>query len=432
MKPGLKVLFYLKKNQKKENGLCPVMCRLTVGKSMSQFSLKTDAGIRLWDTKAGRMTGKSRPAQDVNRAIDRINLVIHTRYRELLEINPVVDAGDLKNAVQGIASTQACLLDSFKTMNAGVREKVGTDYSRAAYEQYRKSYHSLEGFIRQKLKLSDIPLKALTYSHLEAYYNYLRVDSRLSIGTSGIYLVYFRKVVRNAVNRGILSHDPFYGFVPEKAEIVHKSLTGEELDKFMSAEPKNGQQETVKDIFLFGVFTGLSYIDMKNLSYNDIQTMEDGSRWIVSKRQKTGVEYRVRLLDIPLSIIEKYRGKYRVQYMATTEESKVLPVPGKMSLYRGLNALAKRCGIEKRISVHQSRHTFASLITLSEGVPIETVSRMLGHKYIKTTQRYAELSLDKIREDMKALSQRIEGMFILEESPSNLREKEASERVKEK
>lgn len=405
MKQELKVLFYLKKNHVKKNGLCPVMGRIQTGKTMSLFSLKVDASAEQWDTKAGRMTGKSRLAQDVNRAIDRIHLIIHTRYKELSGISSAVDANDLKNAVQGIASTQDTVLDLFTKMNESVALRIGTDYSRAACEQYTFAYKALEGFIRKKLRLQDLPLKALTYSHIGDYYNYLRIDRKFSTGTSGSYLIYFRKIVRNAVNEGILSRDPFYGFEAEKAEVAHKSLTKEELDKFMQSEPKTGQQKKAKDIFIFGVFTGLSYIDMKNLSYDKIKTMEDGSKWIVSRRQKTGVEYRVRLLDIPLAIIDKHKG--------TMAGGKVLDVPDKVTVYRSLNVIAKKCGIDKKLGIHVSRHTFASLITLSEGVPIETVSRMLGHKYIKTTQRYAELSLDKIREDMLGLSERIAGKFTL-------------------
>ncbi|MDR3057109.1 MAG: site-specific integrase [Prevotella sp.] len=388
MKEELKILFYLKKNQSKKNGCCPVMGRIRIGKSMSQFSLKVDADVSMWDTKAGRMFGKSKQAQEVNRTINRIQLIIHTRYKELKKNHSVVDAHDLKNASQGIASAQASILDSFRVMNEGISLRVGVDYTQAAFEQYTIAYRALERFIREKLKLKDIPFKSLTYSHIEDYYQYLRVDRKFSIGTSGIYLVYFRKLIHKAVNQGLIPYDPTTGFEPETMNAVHKTLSKEELEKFMADEPRVKQQKKTKDLFLFAVFTGLSYIDMKNLTYDDIKTLEDGSRWIIAKRQKTGVEYRVRLLDIPLAIIEKYRG--------VMPDNKVLDIPNKMTVHSGLNAIAKRCGINKKIGVHMSRHTFASLITLSEGVPIETVSKMLGHEHIKTTQRYAELSLDII------------------------------------
>lgn len=403
MKPELKVLFYLKKNQRDKGGLCPVMGRIRIGKSMSQFSLKIDADAKLWDTKAGRMKGKSHQALEINRAINRINLVIHTRYKELSEISSVVDAVDLKNASQGIASSQARVLDSFRTMNESISVRVGKDYSKAGYEQYLHAYKALEGFIHQELRLKDIPFKALNYSHIEDYYNYLRVDRKFGTGTSGIYLTYFRKVVRDAHDRGILSRDPFCGFGYKAKDPVHKTLTKGELEKFMSDKPMVRQQKKSKNIFLFGVFTGLSYIDMKNLTYGEIHTMEDGSQWIVSKRQKTGIEYRVRLLDIPLAIIEKYRGQL--------PGGKVLDVPNKMTVHSGLNAIAKRCGIQKKLGIHMSRHSFSTTICLSNGVPIETLSRMLGHKNISTTQIYAKISNQKVDEDMQVLEKRLDGKY---------------------
>lgn len=319
------------------------MGRIRIGKSISQFGLKVDAVADLWDVKAGRMTGKSKQALEVNQAINRINLIIHTRYKELSEIHSEIDTNDLKNASQGIASTQPTVLDSFRTMNDNVAERIGKDYSKAAFEQYVNAYNALEGFISKKLKLKDIPFKALNYSYIEDYYQYLRVDCKFSIGTSGIYLIYFRKVVRNAVNQGILPRDPFYGFETETKDPVHKTLT-----KFMSDEPKARQQKKSKDIFVFAVFTGLSYIDMKNLTYDKIHIMEDGSKWIISRRQKNGIEYRVRLMDIPLAIIEKYRG--------IVTDGKVLDVPDKMTVHWGLNAIAKRCGINKKLGIHCGRH----------------------------------------------------------------------------
>lgn len=408
MKSELRVLFYLKKNQTKKNGLSSVMGRIQIGKTMSQFSLKTEADANLWDTKAGRMTGKSKQALSINREIDRINRILHTRYKELTDIHADVSAHDIKNAMQGIASKQDTVLVHFRQMNETIVQRVGLDYSEAALTQYIYSYNALESYIRNKLKLTDIPFKALTYSFIEDYYQYLRIDKRFSVGTSGIYIVYFRKVVRNAVNQGILHREPFHGFEPDAKQTVHKSLTREELDKFMAAEPTVRQQIITKDLFIFATFTGLSYVDMKNLTYDKIKTMEDGSQWIIDKRHKTKVEYQVRLLAVPLAIIEKYKGQ--------RSDGKVFTAPRNTTIHAGLNAMAKKCGISKKLGIHTARHTFASLITLSEGVPIETVSRMLGHEHITTTQIYAELSLDKLAEDMKALTVRIANQFTFIEA----------------
>lgn len=406
MKSELKVLFYLKKNQAKKSSLSPVMGRIRIGKTLSQFSLKIEADAGLWDIKAGRMSGKTNTALIVNREINRVNLLIHTRYKELKEIQLEVSAQDVKNTMQGIASTQDTVLVHFQKMNDDASLRLGIDLKESSLAEYKYSYQWLKTFLRKKHNLSDIPFKALTYSFIEEYYRYLRIDMKFKISTTVGYVVFFRKVVRNAVNQGILFRDPFDGFVPEERIREHKTLTRTELDKIMTFEIDPDLKRSIsRDIFVFACFTGMAYVDIKHLTYDKITKEEDGSQWIIAKRIKSGIKYQVRLMDIPLAIIEKYRG--------TTIDGKVFCVPQMKTVHRSLNYIASHSNINKMIGFHQGRHTFASLITLSEGVPIETVSLMLGHRHIKTTQGYAELSLDKIAKDAKQLSKRIAGQFTL-------------------
>ena len=406
MKSELKVLFYLKKNQARKSGLSPIMGRIRIGKTLSQFSLKIEADANLWDIKAGRMIGKTNTALEVNREINRINLLIHARYQELKEVQLEVSAQDVKNSMQGIASTQDTILVHFQKMNDDASLRLGIDLKESSLAEYEYSYRWLKTFLRKKHNLSDIPFKALTYSFIEEYYRYLRVEKKFKISTTVGYVVFFRKVVRNAVNQGILFRDPFDGFVPEERIREHKTLTRKELDKIMTFEIDPSLKRSIsRDIFVFACFTGMAYVDIKHLTYDKITKEEDGSQWIIAKRIKSGIKYQVRLMDIPLAIIEKYRG--------TTTDGKVFSVPQMKTVHRSLNYIAVRSNINKMISFHQGRHTFASLITLSEGVPIETVSLMLGHRHIKTTQGYAELSLDKIAKDARKLSKRIAGQFKL-------------------
>ena len=405
MKTELKVLFYLKKNQTKKSGLSPVMGRITIGKTMSQFSLKLEADVSLWDSKAGRMQGKGKLALDVNRQINKINLLTHSRYKEIKENQGSVTALQVKNAIQGIAVTQDTVLDHFSKMNETVFLRVGIDRCVSSYQHYVKSYKALKYFLRKKYNLTDIPFKALTYSFIEEYHFHLRVERKFKPSTTAGYIVFLRKTVRNAVNLGMIGRDPFYGFEADAVISKHKTLTKEELDKIISIDLPIKLQSISRDMFVFASFTGMSYIDIKNLTPEKIVTMEDGSMWVMDKRQKTGVAFNVRLMDIPLAIIEKYKG--------TGAEGKLFPMPCVGTVYFSLNSIARRLGINKKVSFHQGRHTFASLITLSEGVPIETVSRMLGHRDIKTTQIYAELSLDKIAQDIKKLSERIKEKYIL-------------------
>lgn len=406
MKSDLKILFYLKRNQTRKDGLSPVMGRIRIGKTVSQFSLKVEADAALWDIKAGRMIGKSNVALETNREINRINLLIHSRYKELKEVQVEVSARDVKNTMQGIASTQDTVLVHFQKMVDDASLRQGIDLRESSLAQYEYSYRWLKTFLRKKKNSSDIPFKALTYSFIEEYYHFLRVENKFKISTTVGYVVFFRKLVRNAVNQGILFRDPFDGFVPEERIREHKTLTRKELDKIMKFEIDPTLKRSIsRDIFVFACFTGMAYVDIKHLTYDKIMEEEDGSKWIIAKRIKSGIKYQIKLMDIPLAIIEKYRG--------AAPDGKVFSVPQMKTVHRSLNYIAVRSNINKMIGFHQGRHTFASLITLSEGVPIETVSLMLGHRHIKTTQGYAELSLDKIAKDAKQLSKRLVGQFKL-------------------
>jgi integrase len=405
MTTEMKVLFYLKKNQPKANGLCPVMGRITIGKTMAQFSLKMEADADLWDTKAGRMKGKSKFALDINRGIDKTNLLILARYKELKIRQKEVKADELKCAMQGIAKAQDMLLDFCRKMNEALSLRIGIDRKEATLENYEKCFKELQSFLRKKHKLKDIPFRSLTYSFIDGYHYYLRVERTLKPNTASSHTIYLGKAVRDAVKQGLLPTNPFLGFKADKAVIVHKTLTQDELQRIMAVELRAGSSQSIsRDIFVLACFTGLSYIDVKNLKMEDIVTMADGSRWIISRRQKTGTSFSVKLMQIPLIVIDKYA--------PTGGKGLIFPtMPKRTNVYNRLNDVARQCGINKNIGFHAGRHTFASLITLSEGVPIETVSRMLGHRSIKTTQIYAELSLEKVEQDIRRLADRIKNQY---------------------
>jgi site-specific recombinase XerD len=401
----LKVLFYIKKNQSKKNGLCPVMGRIHVGKTMAQFSLKIEADAKLWDAKAGRMKGKSGFAVEVNRQIEKVNLLIYSRHNEALHLGRDFTASDLKAMVQGIAGMQESLCAYMAKTIDKFAARVGKDRALNTLTGY-KYYHSLLiGFLQTKHKLDDISFKALNYSFIEEYVRYLRVTLKLSIGTTRNAVGRMREVVSEAIDEGIIGKDPFFSYELESSETKHRHISREDLEKIMAEEFDNETSAIVRDMFVFSTFCGLAYIDVKNLTYDNIIKQEDGSSWIMTHRQKTGSASNIRLMEIPLSLIEKYRNRHT--------DGKVFPVPGYQTVLNHLKKIAEQCGLNKNLSYHQARHTFASLITLSEGVPIETVSKMLGHQDITTTQTYAEVSTDKILKDILVLSEKINGKYIL-------------------
>ncbi|MDR2951326.1 MAG: site-specific integrase [Prevotella sp.] len=409
----LKVLFYLKKNQSRKNGLCPVMGRIHVGKTMAQFSLKIDADVKLWDAKAGRLKGKSLFAIEVNKQIEKVNLLIYSRYNEALRLGRNFSAFDLKVLVQGIANAQESLRSYMETIIERFSARVGKDRAIATLTGFKYAHSLLAEFIQAKYKLGDISFKALNYSFIEEYVHYLRVTRKLAVSTTANVVGRMREVISDAIDEGIIGKDPFFSYELEAPEVKHRNISREDLEKIMAAEFTSETTAIVRDLFVFSTFCGLAYIDVKNLTYDNIVRQEDGSYWIMTHRQKTGNASNIRLMDIPLSLIEKYRNRDSNQNTDSNASGKVFPVPEYQNTLNHLKKIDKQCGLGRNLSYHQSRHTFASLITLSEGVPIETVSKMLGHQSIKTTQTYAEVSTDKILKDIMVLSEKINGKYVL-------------------
>lgn len=401
----LKVLFYLKKNQQKKTGLCPVMGRIHVGKTMAQFSLKIDADVKLWDAKTGRLKGKSAVANELNKQIEKINLLIYSRYNEALRLGRDFTATDLKIVVQGIAKAQESLCAYMAKIIEKFAARVGKDRAVGTLTNFNYYRSLLVEFIQKKYKLDDVSFKALNYSFIEEYVHYLRVTRKLSVRTTIGAINRMREVISDAIDEGIIGKDLFFSYELESPEIKHRNISRDDLEKIMNAQFDHETTAIVRDMFVFSCFCGLAYIDVRNLTYENIVKQEDASYWIMTHRQKTGSASNIRLMEIPLSLIEKYRNQQT--------NGKVFPTPEYNSVLYHLKKIDKQCGLNKNLSYHMSRHTFASLITLSEGVPIETVSKMLGHQDITTTQTYAEVSTEKILKDILVLSEKINGKYIL-------------------
>lgn len=409
MNNELKVSFYLKresrleKNSVGENVAYPITGKIIIGNSIVQFATKLKVEERLWHVKSGRATGKSRLAVELNREINKINLSIHAHYKEILERTGTVTAGEVKSAFQGIATAQKTLLVLFDEMMQEFHSRIGIDRTASTYKGYRTTYKYLEQFLRKKYKVSDIPLIRLDLPFIEAFDFYLRVERGLKPASMLTNIIYLQKAARIALHRNLISRLPFTGYKPEKPELQTRSLTKDELERFISTPLPKSRLCYIRDLFVFCAFTGISYADLKKLTWKDVIKEKDGSLWISASRQKTGIPFNVKLLDIPLRIIEKYRG--------CAKENHLFRVQTSTTLNNALKKIALYCGIEKSLCWHMSRHSFASQICLSQGVSIESVSRMLGHKDIRTTQRYAHVNDEKIGNDMKQLSLRLADKF---------------------
>ena len=409
MSMDLKVSFYLKREQKEKKTnagvqpVYPIVGKIIIGNDIAQFGTKLKVEERLWHVQSGRATGRSRAATLLNREINKINLGIHSRYREILNRTGTVTAIEVKNAFQGIATSRKTLIVLFEEIMCDFRARIGIDRTQATYVQHEVLYKQLKEFLREKYRVDDIPLTDLNHSFIETLDFYFRIDRKMKPGTVKARLVLLNKIVIIALHRNLITSSPFEDFRIEKPEVKNRSLSADELDRLMNTPIRYSTQCYIRDLFVFSVFTGLSHADLKKLTRKNIITDDDGGKWITDERRKTHVPFHVKLLSIPVQIMERYRG------LATDDT--VFPPMSLGQVNIGLKKVAKKCNIQKALSFHMARYTFATQICLSQGVPIESVSRMLGHRNIQTTQRYAQVNNEKICLDMKQLSKNIADKF---------------------
>lgn len=402
MRSTFKILFYLKRNAPKKSGLVPVMCRITVNGKISQFSCKLDVEEKLWNVQSGKMSGKSLASQEANRMLDKIRVGVTKAYQEISDKDNYVTAEKVRNAFLGMGQNHKTLLAVFRQHNEDYAKQVGKMKSQRSYWKYCTAYNHLSEFIKQRYKMSDIALKELTPAFITDFELFLRIEKNRCTNTIWSYMMPLKRMVYMSINNGWLQRDPFYAYSISPEPTKRGFLTKEEIALLINGKFKKQSYELIRDLFIFCTFTGLTFIDMYNLTTGNLQTSFDGHLWIKTNRQKTGVESDIRLLDVPLRIIRKYEGM--------AEGDKLLPVPCYANCKYGLKVIAKKCGIEKNVTWHMSRHSYATTVCLSNDVPIETLSKMLGHRSIRTTQIYAKITGEKISRDMELLSQKIESM----------------------
>lgn len=397
-KQELKVLIYVKKNAAGKDGLSPVMGRITVGRTVAQFSAKLKCCPELWDSRKGKLKGKSAEAVKINRAIDKINLSINSHYKHLTNCNGTTTAEEVKNLFQGIASAQETLLKFYTWHNDRFAQRVSVDRAKGTSYRFQISLKHLAAFVREKYHVSDMPFTQLDLIFIQSFDYYLRVEKRMQPNTVVGTIANLRKIVRLAVNKGIIPCNPFSGYVLKKPQAHPRSISMEDIERIVHLPLHFKSQIISRDMFLFSCFTGISLIDIYELGDKDFIKEEDGTLWISKHRHKTGTLSRIRLLQPAIDIVEKYRGQ---------KPGFVFPCPKRCTVFRSIKVIERRCGFDSPLRFHQGRHTFASQVCLSQGVPIETVSKMLGHRHIETTQIYAAVSSEKIVRDMQEVIRRL-------------------------
>ena len=401
-----KVLFYLKRRSEK-NGKAPVMGRITVNGTVSQFSCKLSVSPKLWDTEGNKAAGKSVEARRINEKLENIKTNIGKQYQRISDRDSYVTAEKVKNAWLGLGDEHRLLLQTFdEYLQEFAGKRVGKDRSAGTLREYRTRRDRLASFLQYEYGLSDIPFRELTHDFAEKFIVYLSTVRGLRSNTIFHTLKKLHAMVYMALDKGWIAVHPFpdVWVVPQSRE--RHFLDDDEIRKIMDVHLPNYKTAIVRDIFVFCTFTGLAYADVRKLTCDDIHTDSNGDMWIIDKRQKTGTQFRVQLLPVARELVEKYR-------RLAPADGAVFPVPAYNSFRVSLQTIARRAGLSFIPTTHVGRHSFATSVCLSQGVPIETVSKMLGHKHITTTQIYAKITNDKIKRDMDDLRARIGDKFRL-------------------
>lgn len=401
-----KVLFYLKR-QAEQNGKAPVMGRISINGTISQFSCKLSVSPDLWDTKANKASGKSIAAQRINEKLENIKTNIGKQYQRICDRDSYVTAEKVKNAWLGFGDGYQLLIDTFDAyLKEFEAKRVGKDRAVSTLVNYRQARNYLAAFLHYEYKSEDIPFKELKREFIERYVVYLSMVRGMLPGSIHTPIKKLKLMTYTAFKNGWITTDPFSGFRIPITYRDRRFLSESELQAVMNVHLPNYKTVIVRDIFVFCCFTGLCYADVKKLSRKDMHTDERGDIWIIDKRQKTGTQFRVKLLPVAQQLVEQYSH-------LQLPDDKVFPVKDDNSMNMSLRHVARHAGLSFNPTTHVARHTFATTVTLTQGVPLETVSKMLGHKHITTTQIYAKITNDKIGRDIDTLTDKIAGKFIM-------------------
>jgi len=402
MEKSFSLLFYLKKPKNYACGNMPIYMRITVDETPKEISTGRNCDPAKWNARAGTCNGTKEEIKSLNAFLDTLQTKVHEARRQLLEKNELITSQTIKSILKGTDTNARMVLQIFQQDNNEVEALVDIDFSAATLERYKTSLQHTETFIQWKYGISDIDIKRLNFEFISQYEFWLKTVRKCNHNTTMKYLSNFRKIVNRCIRNGWLDKDPFAGFKMTKKEVIPEFLTEHEIKLITEKRLAPDRLDQVRCIFLFCCYTGLAFADVKKLKISEIGIGVDGEKWIFTQRQKTKTPTRVPLLHSALEILEKFK-----DYPACVNSGRALPVLSNQKYNSYLKEIADICGINKKLTTHTARHTFATTITLGNGVPMESVSKMLGHKNLKTTQHYAKVLDKKISDDMNVLKTRL-------------------------
>ena len=344
MRSTFKVLFYLKRTKNTSRAVYPVMGRITINGTISQFSAKINVPEQLWEVKGGRAKGKSVESERINRHLDNIRIQIGKHYQSICDHDAYVTAEKVKNAWLGMGERYRTLVNVFEHYTNDLFKRIGVDRSGSTWWCYRAVLGHLRAFLKHEYNLHDIPLLELEQSFIEQYHVYLKTVCHLKAGSACRYIDCLNNVVKISFNNGLMPRNPFAFYSYSAPKEPRTFLSEKELRLFQTTRLKSAKHEYHRDLFLFSCFTGICYKDMRYLTCEQIIPDSEGHLWIHGNRCKTGGEYMVKFLPAALRLLEKYRG--------TAPSPLAFDMPKLSSINCSLRRITKQCGISRHITFH--------------------------------------------------------------------------------
>ncbi len=396
MNTTVSILFYIKRSKANNEGICPIYARVTIQAKRFEFSASKYVNPERWSPEGSKVMGTNEETRTINSHLDYLKNQVLEAEKRLFKKDIKVTSENLKNELFGATETKRMLIPIFQDHNNKIKELVGKEYAPGTLERYKTSLsHTIE-FLQWKYKVSDIEINKIDHAFVTDYEFWLRSVRNCANNTAVKYIKNFSKIIKLCLANDWLDKNPFANYKAKVKEVERVYLSEEEIQNIIEKDFKTERLSLVRDIFLFSCFTGLAYIDVKNLTKSHISIGIDGEKWIFTHRQKTETASKIPILPVTQMIIDKY-----ANHPKSNNEDRLLPILTNQKMNAYLKEIAGVCGIEKELTFHIARHTFATTVTLTNGVPIESVSKMLGHKNLRTTQHYAKVLDKKVSEDMK-------------------------------
>ena len=389
------IQFFIRDCRIKKDGSVTIEVKITINGKRSFFSTGKNITAENWDKVKQIAKGKSEESQNINNFLKALKIRLYEKEVELMERGYIVTAELLKDSYFNKVDSlkEKTLLEVFIEHNENQAKNVGNGVAKATHWISVYTFRLVKEYMLQKYVRDDIYLRELNLNFIQSFHTFLKIDKGMAQNSATKYLKQLKKIINIAVANSYMTFNPFATYKIEREPVEIDFLDEEELRRIINFDTPIPRLEKAKDMFLFGCFTGLSYIDIKTLAPEHFEKDSVGRIWIKKRREKTGILARIPLLPIAKLILDKYKGN-----------DKLLPIQDPADINKYLKDIAILCNINKRICFHTSRHTFASTVTLANNISIEVVSKMLGHTNTRMTSHYAKLIDESIGSQMDKLT----------------------------